>query len=77
MADPITPSINLSLCNHCTLCAVLCPEDALTMREQGPVFNIPLTCTYCLECEGLCPTGAIRAPLTVTWGAQSESINLS
>lgn len=72
MADPITPGINLSLCNRCTLCAVHCPEDALTMTDQGPVFNIPLTCTYCLVCEGLCPTGAIRAPLSISWGVQSE-----
>jgi NAD-dependent dihydropyrimidine dehydrogenase PreA subunit len=44
-----------------------CPENALVMTERGPEFIKPITCTYCGDCEGLCPTGAIRAPLWVTW----------
>lgn len=67
MTEPIIPTINLTLCNRCTLCVTHCPENALTMTEQGPDFNLPITCTYCLDCEGLCPTGAIRAPLSVSW----------
>lgn len=69
MTEYTLPSINLTLCNRCTLCVTHCPENALTMGEHGPVFNDPITCSYCLDCEALCPTSAIRAPLTVTWQA--------
>lgn len=69
MTEKTKPHINLTLCNHCSLCVTHCPEDALKMTDQGPVFNIPITCTYCLDCENLCPTGAIRAPLAVVWKA--------
>lgn len=71
MNDKTLPQINFSLCNRCSLCITQCPEDALRMSDQGPIFNDPITCTYCLDCESLCPTGAIRAPLTVTWGTKS------
>lgn len=67
MIEKRTPHINLTLCNQCSLCVIHCPENALRLTEQGPVFNDPITCTYCLDCEGLCPTGAVRAPLTVIW----------
>ena len=70
MTEPIIPSINRSLCTRCTLCVTGCPENALVMTDQGPAFIEPITCTYCGECESLCPTGAIRAPLLVTWSAQ-------
>ena len=72
MTKTTLPIINPTLCNRCGLCATHCPEDALRMTDQGPAFNHPLTCSYCLDCEGLCPTGAIRAPLTVTWKVQSS-----
>ena len=71
MIEKPIPHINLTLCNHCNLCVTHCPEDALKMTDQGPVFCNPITCTYCLDCESLCPTGAIRAPLTVTWFSQA------
>lgn len=70
MTKVTLPIINLTLCNRCNLCVAHCPEIALSMAEEGPVFNDPITCTYCLDCEGLCPTGAIRAPLKVAWSAQ-------
>ncbi len=67
MIEKRTPHINPTLCNHCSLCVIHCPESALRLTDQGPVFNNPITCTYCLDCEGLCPTSAIRAPLMVIW----------
>jgi len=70
MSEQNLPSINLALCNHCTLCVTNCPENALEMTEQGPVFIDPISCSYCRDCEHLCPTAAIRAPLVVTWRAK-------
>jgi len=67
MTEKILPRINLTLCNHCNLCVAHCPEHALEMKDQGPVFIDPATCTYCMECESLCPTGAIRTPMVVAW----------
>lgn len=70
MTEPNLPIINLTLCNRCSQCAMQCPEHALVMTDRGPEYADPITCTYCLDCEALCPTGAIRAPLRVTWSAQ-------
>ena len=75
MTETALPIINPTLCNRCTLCVTHCPEDALRMTDQGPVFNNPVTCSYCLDCEGLCPTSAIRAPLSVIWKVQSSIQN--
>lgn len=68
MDSNLLPLIDLQLCNRCNDCVSKCPEDALVMNEQGPVFKHPVTCTYCTDCEAVCPTGAIRVPLTVAWG---------
>lgn len=64
------PLINLERCNRCGACITGCPEEALTMMEQGPVFKNPVLCTYCTDCEAMCPPGAIRTPLIVTWGPE-------
>lgn len=69
MAEKQLPIINLQQCDRCGACVTGCPEDALVMTENGPVFKQPALCTYCTECEHLCPIGAIRAPLTVSWSA--------
>jgi NAD-dependent dihydropyrimidine dehydrogenase PreA subunit len=67
----IIPTINLERCDRCGKCVDLCPEDALRMTDQGPVFNHPITCTYCSICEDVCPQSAIRAPLKVQWSAEN------
>lgn len=69
MASKAQPIINLDRCTKCGLCVSGCPENALVMTDQGPKLRQPSFCTYCTDCEALCPTGAIRTPLTVTWGS--------
>jgi NAD-dependent dihydropyrimidine dehydrogenase PreA subunit len=71
MAKDILPIINLERCDRCGVCIAGCPENALTMTDQGPSFIIPVTCTYCTDCEALCPQGAIRTPFTVVWAPES------
>jgi NAD-dependent dihydropyrimidine dehydrogenase PreA subunit len=69
MALKAQPIINLDRCTQCGLCVSACPENALEMTNKGPKLRQPSICTYCTDCEALCPTGAIRTPLTVTWGS--------
>ena len=69
MDNKSNPVINLNLCDNCGICVERCPETALSLTSQGPVFNNPNTCTYCAICEEVCPRHAIRAPFTVTWKA--------
>lgn len=70
MSERILPSINLSLCTRCNLCVSQCPELALIMTNDGPIFVDLITCSYCGVCEELCPTGAIRAPSSVIWSVR-------
>ena len=69
----VQPNINTQRCTRCGACVEGCPEDALVMGEEGPVFIQPVRCTYCTICEDLCPTGAIRAPFTISWEFNSSS----
>jgi len=68
MQTEAQPIINYNLCLQCELCVIGCPENALSMTAKGPVLKEPSICSYCTDCEALCPTGAIRTPLTVSWG---------
>jgi formate hydrogenlyase subunit 6/NADH:ubiquinone oxidoreductase subunit I len=69
MSDKIIPIINYERCDRCGFCVSTCPEDALQMTEDGPIFNQPITCTFCTACEEVCPHRAIRTPLIIAWGA--------
>ncbi len=71
MSDKNIPIINYARCVRCGFCVSTCPEDALQMTEDGPIFNQPITCTFCTACEAVCPQGAIRAPMTVAWGTSA------
>ena len=71
MSKKRIPIVNMERCDRCGLCVSACPENALRMTDNGPVFVQPITCTYCLACEPACPYGAIRAPLTVTWAPEA------
>lgn len=65
------PIINLTRCDRCGKCIAGCPENALIMTDEGPTFANPITCNYCTDCEALCPLGAIRAPMTISWGPET------
>jgi ferredoxin len=46
-------------CNHCRLCADICPENAIDMQDGKPVW-VKDRCTYCLACLHRCPVQAIQ-----------------
>jgi ferredoxin len=44
-------------CNACGFCAGICPAGAITMTEEGPVFQ--KNCEQCQACLNFCPNRAI------------------
>ena len=46
------------LCAVCGSCAESCPEDAITMTDDGPRIDRE-RCTICGDCVAACPTGAM------------------
>ncbi len=49
------------LCNHCEEppCAEVCPEEAISKQEEGPVILDQNLCSGCQSCVSTCPYGAI------------------
>lgn len=45
-------------CTDCGLCVTACPDQAITLAEQGPRIDRSL-CLNCGQCAQSCPTGAI------------------
>ena len=49
-------------CWACGICAKICPNDALRMKEKDGVWRAvcsPVLCTSCGVCEVVCPDGGI------------------
>ena len=51
-AKPTTARV---LCEHCGLCAKICPMGAIDPNDPS---NIPGTCIKCCACTTYCPSGA-------------------
>lgn len=45
-------------CIRCGICISVCPENALTLKEEGPEINRD-QCRLCMKCTEECPTGAM------------------
>lgn len=58
-----TIQINRNICTGCTLCAKVCPTEAIVMKDvEGrllPIYNIN-KCLFCGQCYEACPVDAIK-----------------
>jgi uncharacterized protein (DUF362 family)/Pyruvate/2-oxoacid:ferredoxin oxidoreductase delta subunit len=53
------PKIHKTTCKACGVCIKVCPANALSIHENGPVFDYAL-CIRCYCCQEMCPEGAIK-----------------
>ena len=49
------PTTAMVLCEHCGLCAKICPMGAIDLNDPS---HIPGTCIKCCACTTHCPSGA-------------------
>ncbi len=52
-------SINVKVCNQCSLCAKKCPQEAITQNAKGVYMINKKKCDGCLTCVEACPKGVI------------------
>jgi Pyruvate/2-oxoacid:ferredoxin oxidoreductase delta subunit len=52
-----TATVDKATCTGCALCAELCPERAIVMKDGKA--EIGSACQSCQRCVGFCPVGAI------------------
>jgi MinD superfamily P-loop ATPase len=57
---PMTISIDADKCESTGVCAMVCPEDIIEIRESHPVILNNLACTSCWKCAESCVSGAIN-----------------
>ncbi len=69
--DWVLPQIDLSVCDRCGLCVLVCPTGALALAAGGPYFSVPVACTYCTECEAVCPQSAVACAFQIV-GPQAK-----
>ena len=54
-----TPCLNMEKCTQCLLCAVVCPDSSIPVKDQKrSEFDLD-HCKGCGICAKVCPTGAI------------------
>ena len=55
----MTISINSDACESTGVCAMVCPEDILEIKNGHPVIINNMACTSCFKCAESCISGAI------------------
>ena len=64
ITNPYSARVNERVCMHCGACAVVCPNDAITIVQSGPrgwVARVdPAECRGCGACLSVCTNAAIQ-----------------
>ena len=53
-------SIDTDRCESTGVCAMVCPEDVIEIRESRPVVLNNMACTSCWKCAESCISSAIE-----------------
>ncbi len=53
-------SIDTDQCEATGVCAIICPEDVIEMRNGQPVIINAMACTTCWKCAENCISAAIN-----------------
>jgi dissimilatory sulfite reductase (desulfoviridin) alpha/beta subunit len=53
------PEVDAEKCDDCGICAEVCPDRAITVNHNPPVFDLN-KCLGCLKCRDICPEGCIQ-----------------
>ncbi|MDA8164510.1 MAG: 4Fe-4S binding protein [Desulfobacteraceae bacterium] len=56
----LRPEVTGEDCSGCGACVAACREEAITLRETGPVIAM-YECLACGQCAKACPTGTLAA----------------
>ena len=57
--DAMAISIDTEQCESTGVCAIVCPEDIIEIRNSLPVIINNLACTSCWKCAESCISSAI------------------
>ena len=52
-------AIDTNRCESTGVCALVCPEDIIEIRNNHPVVINNMACTSCFKCAESCISGAI------------------
>jgi len=52
-------TLNRETCQHCGICARMCPNNVLKMKDGYPTADYS-RCSFCGICLDACPTGSIQ-----------------
>ena len=53
------PGVGEECCSQCGACETACPDDAVTLTEEGPTIDFN-SCLSCGKCIRVCPTGTLE-----------------
>ena len=56
----MTVKIDTDVCESTGVCAMICPEDIIEMRNSRPVVINATACTSCFKCAESCISSAIE-----------------
>ena len=62
MKPILTPKVDPARCGRCGVCPTVCPYQAITMPNEGPVRIDETLCQSCGLCITSCPTRALDNP---------------